>query len=747
MLGERHPDYAQSLNNLANLLYATGDYARARPLYEQALAITREALGERHPDYAQSLNNLAALLSATGDYARARPLYEQALAIRKKVLGERHPSYATSLNNLAWLLQAQGDYAAAKPLYEQALAIRKAVLGERHPDSAGSLNNLAVLLQAQGDYAAAKPLYEQALAIRKEALGERHPDYARSLNDLAVLLESQGDYAAARPLFERALAITREALGKRHPDYAIRLSNLAKLTWAQRDHAGAERLLEQAMEISQRNLDLAAAALSERQQLAMVQHLRGYIDLYLSLAPQAGIPPGEMYRHVLVAKGAVLQRQQGLRAQRRRLGADPHSEAARRLADYQLTMTRLATLALATPDDPKHARAWRDRVAELSRRKDAMEAELAGLDPSLRAERAEANRTPDQLRGTLPRGTALVDLLVFTASQPPPSGKGEFEGERRLVAFVARPDRPIVRVELGPIEPIANAIDAWRPIGRRADPAAGDAARAVRRLVWEPLEPHLEGITSVLISPDGPIGLVPLAALPGQVPGSYLIEERSIAIVPVPQMLGASAAFAPAQAEPAPSLLLVGDIDYGGPGAGVNYMRLPATLGEILAIRGSFEKSFPDSRAQMLRGDKATEEAFRRLAPRSRYLHLATHGYFAPPGLRSALGPGDPKTIRPGIDALGAAGYNPGLLSGIVLAGANRRPTPIGQDDGILTSLEVAELDLSGVELAVLSANDTGLGEVASGEGLLGLHAPSRSPGLARWSPAWGTSRTSPPAP
>jgi CHAT domain-containing protein len=67
------------------------------------------------------------------------------------------------------------------------------------------------------------------------------------------------------------------------------------------------------------------------------------------------------------------------------------------------------------------------------------------------------------------------------------------------------------------------------------------------------------------------------------------------------------------------------------------------------------------------------------------------------------------------------AGYHPGLLSGIALAGANLRPTPLGQDDGILTALEVAELDLSGVELAVLSACETGLGEVAGGEGLLGL--------------------------
>jgi CHAT domain-containing protein len=320
------------------------------------------------------------------------------------------------------------------------------------------------------------------------------------------------------------------------------------------------------------------------------------------------------------------------------------------------------------------------------------------------------------------------------------------------VAFVVRPDRPIAQIDLGPIAPILQAIDQWRPIlisGKTA-PAASDPARALRRLIWEPVEPHLEGIGSVLVSPDGPIGLVPLAALPGREPERYLIEERSIAVVAVPRMLGSTtAASAPGQgivpgpSQPVPSLLLAGDIDYGGdPGAGAdrgasrsaavgtragwspNFPHLDATRQEILAVRDSFERRFRKARADVLRDDEATESALRREAPGHRYLHLATHGYFAPKELRSALGPADPKAARPGSDALGGAGvagYHPGLLSGIVLAGVNRRPTPEGRDDGILTALEVAELDLSAVELAVLSACETGLGEVAGGEGLLGL--------------------------
>ncbi len=278
-------------------------------------------------------------------------------------------------------------------------------------------------------------------------------------------------------------------------------------------------------------------------------------------------------------------------------------------------------------------------------------------------------------------------------------------------------------------------------------PSSSEPARALRHLIWEPLEPDLEGATSVLISPDGPIGLVPLAALPGKDAGHYLIEERSIAVIPVPRMMSSADSEVTDHTitpQSKSALLLAGDINYGGKAGGatnrgdqrsaavgtradapLEFRPLDSTRDEILEIRDSFEEHFPHApRPQVLRGDKATEEAIRQLAPKSRYLHLATHGYFAPASLRSALAPPDSHTKRPGIDVLGGAGvagYHPGVLSGIALAGANVRPTPIGYDHGILTALEVAELDLSSVELAVLSACETGLGQVAGGEGLLGL--------------------------
>ena len=119
-----------------------------------------------------------------------------------------------------------------------------------------------------------------------------------------------------------------------------------------------------------------------------------------------------------------------------------------------------------------------------------------------------------------------------------------------------------------------------------------------------------------------------------------------------------------------------------------------------------------------MREEDARKSAVRAALQKSRYAHLATHGFFAPEELKSALATrsGDERLFGLG----GVSGWHPLLLSGVVLSGANKEAKP-GEEDGILTALEVSEMDLSGLELAVLSACETGLGQEASGEGLLGL--------------------------
>ena len=248
------PDDATVLNNLGNSLTAAGDYARAEPLLQQALAVDEKALGPNHPDVATNFNNLARLYQSQGKNAEAEPLYKHALAIDEKALGPDHPDLARDLNNLALLYQTQHKNAEAEPLHKRALAIDEKALGPDHPGVAWDLNNLAGLYDSQGKNAEAEPLYKRALAIDEKALGPDHPGVAWDLNNLAGLYDSQGKNAEAESLYKRALAIDEKALGPDHPDLARHLNNLAELYRAQGKNAEAEPLYKRALAIDEKSL-------------------------------------------------------------------------------------------------------------------------------------------------------------------------------------------------------------------------------------------------------------------------------------------------------------------------------------------------------------------------------------------------------------------------------------------------------------------------------------------------------------
>ncbi len=254
--GKEHPNYATSLNNLAFLNHTMGNYAKAEPLYIEALNIKKKVLGPDHPDYATPLNNLAALYVEMGNYAQAEPLLTEALNITKKTLGTAHPDYAGSLNNLAFLYSSIGNYAKAEPLFIEALNIRKKALGPDDSDYAASLTSLAELYCSMGSYAQAEPLLTEALNIRKKVLGTDHPDYASSLNGLAVLYESMGNNAKAEPLLTKALNIRKKALGTDHPTYANSLNDLALLYYTMGNNAKAEPLLTEALNIRKKVLGM-----------------------------------------------------------------------------------------------------------------------------------------------------------------------------------------------------------------------------------------------------------------------------------------------------------------------------------------------------------------------------------------------------------------------------------------------------------------------------------------------------------
>ncbi len=174
-------DSASMLRSRVAELCNAGKYAAALPTAEKVVLIQKQALGDKHPDYATSLNDLAFIYMQMGNFAKGEPLCRRALAIRKEVLGEKSKDYANSLDCLGTFFLHQGRYTEAAGVLDQAQAIFKAVLGENNDSYASCLNNLAAAYDNMGDYARAEPLYRKSLAVAKNLLGEEHPGYAAGL--------------------------------------------------------------------------------------------------------------------------------------------------------------------------------------------------------------------------------------------------------------------------------------------------------------------------------------------------------------------------------------------------------------------------------------------------------------------------------------------------------------------------------------------------------------------------------------
>lgn len=436
-------------------------------------------------------------------------------------------------------------------------------------------------------------------------------------------------------------------------------------------------------------------------------------------------------------KGSVLLRQQhsGL------VRSQP--ELSPLLTELQSISAKLGRLVFSPPDAAALA-SWQQEIDALTEDRERLESELAERSTAFRQHRSQQARTPADLQASLPESVALVDFLDYNHLTPHPAGKAHWAVEHRLIAFVVRKNS-IVRIDLGPQQAALEAVNAWRESygGGNAGKTAG---LELRRQVWEPLLEHLADVEVVLVSPDHTLSRVPLPALPGKAAGKYLIEEQSVVIVPVPQMIPELLSDISAQ-RGAKSLLAVGGIDFDaeagratdeslkavsrGSDQERRFSPLPGTAKEVNALMKLFSASQGNGEAKLLTDEQATEGAFRSAAGGKTFIHLATHGFFAAEGLQSLVHVASEATdhIRPVSDfTTNVASQHPGLLSGVVFAGANRSIDQ-NDDDGIFTALELSSLDLTSAELMVLSACETGLGEADGSEGVLGLQRAAQAAG------------------
>ncbi len=728
-LGQEHPDTAVSLSNLAEFYFAEGRYVEAESLGKRALDIREKTLGPEHPDTGVSLNNQAEIYRAQGRYSEAELASKRSLAIKEKLLGLEHPSTITTLNNLAHLYQAQGRYSEAEAISRRSLAISEKLLGSEHPFTATILNNLGQLYGVQGRYVEAEAAFKRSLSIRAMAPGPDHPDTAISLNNLAEVYRNQGRWAEAEPLYKRSLLVLEKVLDPGHPDTATTRNNLGGLYLFQGRYEEAEPLVSHTVAIfektlgpehpttttSLQNLALlflyradfqASQSLHERLNHVQANWLRRELPLQprelrsslLAAQPDASDTTfALLHQHPASAPLALELRlnRQGLLAeieQRQRLlaASSPQTIA---LSQHIAGIDRL----LSSTSVPSQRR------SALQQERQSLEADLYRLLPALRIEPVAIS----QVAKALPPGSALLEIQRYRPLNPLRNARrkpADQWAEPHYVALLLFPDQRIRSIPLGPAAPLDAAIEQALKVSAEYKESPRPHWLKVANLLFRPLLPYLNGVRELFLSPDGSIHTVPFAALPSPSNNEqFLSESLRLRVLTTGRDLvrlqQPAAASTPA--------VVLANPDYGPPG--VPWTQLTFTQREGDQIAAALGTT-------AITGSAASTAAVLKLrAPR--ILHIATHGFFQPPD-RSA--PSDPLS-----------------RSGLAFSGANRTP-PSAADDAILTAAEATALQLNGTEIVVLSACETGLGDIQSGEGVYGLRraltvAGARSTLLSLW--------------
>ena len=724
VLGPDHRETATSLNNLAELYRLQGLYSKAEPLYQRALAISEKVLGPDHPKTLLSLNNLAALYLSLGLYAKSEKINKVVLGIRERSLGREHPEVVQSLNNLAHIFLEQGLYAKARSLFFRALVISEKVLGAEHSDLAIVLQNLASVYAQEGLYLKAETLLQRALVISEKVLGREHPGTASILNAVAVNYANQGLYSKVEPLLQRSLRIREKMLGPVHIRTASSLINLALLYDSQGLYAKSESLISRGLGIEFTLIQREAPYLPVADRQSYLNAFGGAAEVAFSSA-QRGSSGANLALFSRLNRQGLLQEIEQRQAQ---LAALPGAQQPLVVSLREVTQ-QLASMAL-TPE----------RRQQLMGRQDELERQLYRLLPQLKPRVVEVL----QVAAALPAGSALIEYQLYRpySSTAPPDRQW---GEDRYLAMVLKPDGAIATVDLGLAKPIDSSIRLALKASERGHPDALELWAKVGRSVLDPLSSATTGSSALFISPDGELNRIPFAALPA--PGSRelladvlkfrllttgreLLDLQGASMDQSSQTLVVANPTFHRSAVPVRSSLHTAASQQRSADLGSQqWNQLPGTAKEGRAVAQLIG-------GRLLTDVQASVSAIQQQKHAPLVLHLATHAYYQP-DLAKVERKGDQQVAatRQGFAVQG--GENPLLRSGIVLAGANQ-PEADPDDDGYLTALEVARLNWKGAEMVVISACQSGKGDIKAGEGVYGLKraiavAGARSSLLSLW--------------
>jgi CHAT domain-containing protein len=736
VLGPNDLVVAQTLGFVSSNYHVSGDLAQAMTYRLRAIKIIESNLGPNDPALGTELIQLAGFYFDQRDFERSIQLHERALSIFERANRSDTAQVATILGMMGNTYYLMGDYPNAEQYYERSRAIFERILGPDNYHLAPSYRFLGSVAYDAGNYQKAETMFQRAFAIAEKGIGPEHPSLTRHLNDLAMLKCTVGEFAQGESLYQRAVANHERNANLGHPGVRDALMGLAKCYADEGKLPEALKAQSRANELAEQFLAINLASGSERERLAILSELSSElsrnISFHLQLAPTNPLARELAITSILQRKGRIQDAlADSLAALRER-----STPADRALIERLNTVNSdLSKLILSPP--PKSLPADREKqLNALAEERDSLEDQIGRQSAGFYQRSRPV--TLAAVQAAVPASAALIEFSVYRPFDPDAPDNEQAFGPARYAAYVIRPNQAVTSVDLGKAGVIDAAVARFRRSLR--DPHSRDLAQRARELdqrLMQPIRPLLGDAGQLLISPDGQLNLVPFAALVDE-RGKYLLErfeasyltsgrellrlqvERNsdaravvIANPRFGESLPAAARRSTGSRKPSAHTASRWSSSTASDLSSIYFAPLSGTELEARSI----QTQFPD--AKLLLGAQATEAALKQAVAPS-ILHIATHGFFLAeaPGRTASTGSRGASPSSSDPYSLRLVG-NPLLRSGLAFADANLHSA--NGDDGILTSSEAAGLNLWGTQLVVLSACDTGVGEVRTGEGVYGL--------------------------
>ncbi|MDH5365610.1 MAG: CHAT domain-containing protein [Cyclobacteriaceae bacterium] len=719
--GKKSPSYAANILNFGRLEQAMGEYPIAEPHFKEAMELSRQNFGNQHPEYARSLNAMALFYQLLGNIVDAEPLLLECASIYENTYGKMHPEYITTIENLSSLYQMKGENDKAMPLLQEALKMDALVYGDDHPVFATTLHNLASLYQTLDRFSEAEPLFVNALQIDERVHGKQHRSYANTLYNLGTLYQDLEKYKEAEGAYKEALEIRKVLLGENHPDYAYSLYGLASLYHGTRRFDEAYTYYIQVIEKYMEQIDEYFPSMSEKEKSAFYSKIKPVFDAFYDFCieyhffegrPSNQSPIAEMYNLQLSTKALLLN-----------------------------ASNKVRNRILASGDQNliNNYRGWLDMKEKLVKYLNYTQDELANHDIHIDEIKFEANELEKKLSTQ-----SYLFAKQFEKRRDSWEDVKNYLKENEAAIEIIRVNKKFIAdsiLYVGLIvtknsdnEPDLIMLKEGNHLENRLFNYYRNAIKfSVGNEIsynnyWKDINAKLKGVKRVYLSADGIYNKININTLWDPSTELSVIDELEIRFVSNTRELLESSISSQKVVNNA-EIFGFPDFNVGvdfesiaknslsrttGYGFKKGISPLPGTKVEVENI----EKMLIDNNwtNNVNTALDAHEEKFKSINS-PRLLHIASHGFF----MNDISFDDRAQSFEINHNDLNT---NPLLRSGVLLTGSakaiilNERGTG---EDGILTAYEAMNLNLDNTELVVLSACETGLGEVRNGEGVYGL--------------------------